>query len=49
MHILSLLSYTSFTFLSGTVWRKLVMLDFEEDSEPDSRFRGIGGRRVSAT
>ena len=46
MHILSLLAYVSFTFLSGTVWRKLVMLDFVEDSEPDSRFPGIGGRSL---
>ena len=46
MHILSLLAYVSFTFHSGTVWRKLVMLDFVEDSEPDSRFPGIGGRSL---
>ena len=46
MHILSLLAYVSFTLHSGTVWRKLVMLDFVEDSEPDSRFPGIGGRSL---
>ena len=46
MHILSLLAYVSFTYLSGTVWLKLVMLDFVEDSEPDSRFPGIGGRSL---
>ena len=46
MHILSLLAYVSFTFLSGTVWRKLAMLDFVEDLEPDSRFPGIWGRSL---
>ena len=37
-----------FTFHSGTVWSKLVMLDFVEDSEPDSSFPGIGGRSLIA-
>ena len=46
MHILSLLAYVSFTFHSGTVWSKLVLWGFVEDSEPDSRFPGIGGRSL---
>ena len=47
MHILSLLAYVSFTFHSGTVWSKLVLWGFVEDSEPDSRFPGIGIRTWS--
>ena len=46
MHILNLLAYVSFTFHSDTVWSKLAMLYFVEDSEPDSRFPGIGGRSL---
>ena len=46
MRILGLLAYVSFTFHSGTVWSKLVLWGFVEDSEPDSRFPGIGRRSL---
>ena len=46
LQIVSLLADASFTFHSGTVWTKLVMWDFVDDSEPDSRFPGIRGRSL---